>query len=357
MNRNYFLWFVALAVASLILIFLAFLREVNSPITHVPVPPVQAPYLSYIAGVGVVEPSSGNIFLSTAPDRKIEKILVSEGERVKKGDALLVLEDKDLKANLKSQQLAYDAAEARVKRLESMPRQEEAAAAEAAMQSARAEIEAAKSQYDMVQDLPDPRSISQEEKNRRLFNLRQAQAKWQQAEAEWNKIKAGAWEPDIAIARLEAQQAEAAIQSTKAELQKTVVRSPIDGVVLQVKVHEGEYAPADNSRSPAIIVGSLPPLYLRVSINQLDIPRFHPESSASAYLEGDSRTKYPLKYVRTEPFLSNKQTLTNDITEKVDTKVLNIFYSIDNSEAPLIVGQQMDVFIATKEAPKDEKNE
>lgn len=352
MNRNYFLWIVGLALASLFLIFFAFLREVNSPITQLPVPPVQAPYPSYIAGVGVVEPSSGNILVGASPNRRVEKVLVTEGQEVKKGDILFVLEDKDLKANLKAQQLSNDAAKAKLQRLQSLPRSEDAISAQAALRSASVEIESAKKQVEMVQSLPDPRSVSQEEKNRRLFNLEQANAKWQQADADLKKIQAGAWKPDLEIAELEIQQSEASMQSIKADLNRTVVRSPIDGIVLQIKVHEGEYPPPDSLRTPAMILGKTEPLYLRVSINQLDIPRFHQNSPATAYLEGDGHTPFKLEFVRIEPYLVNKLNLTNEVTEKVDTKVLNIVYCIDHTKFPLIVGQQMDVFIATKEAHK-----
>ena len=43
-----------------------------------------------------------------------------------------------------------------------------------------------------------------------------------------------------------------------------------------------------------------------------------------------------------------KKSLTGDSTERVDTRVLQVIYRVDNEALPLFVGQQMDVFI---EAP------
>ncbi len=56
----------------------------------------------------------------------------------------------------------------------------------------------------------------------------------------------------------------------------------------------------------------------------------------------------PLQYVRTEPYIVPKRSLTGDTTERVDTRVLQLLYGFDRNELPVYVGQQMDVFI---EAP------
>lgn len=347
MNRNYFLWIVGLALGSLLLIFFVFLQEVNSPLTEAPVPPTHSPYSSYIAGVGVVEASSGNISIATPLNRLVEKVMVKENSHVKKGEVLFTLEESDLLASLNAQKAAFETAMARLNKLQSMPQPEEAAAAQAAVRSAQVELESAKQQYNMVQGLSDPRSISQEEKNRRLFQLQQAEARYIQAQADWSKVSAGAWEPDVEIAKLEVEQAKASVQGTQAQLQNTKVRSPIDGTVLKVNIHPGEVP-----TMPSMIIGKTKPLYLRVSINQLDIPRFNKNAPAVGYLEGDSNIPYPLEFVNIEPFLATKQNLTNEITEKVDTRVLNIIYCIKDSPTPLIIGQQMDVFIETNEGQK-----
>jgi hypothetical protein len=49
--------------------------------------------------------------------------------------------------------------------------------------------------------------------------------------------------------------------------------------------------------------------------------------------------------VRFEPFVVPKKSLTGDSTERVDTRVLQVIYQIENGNLPLFVGQQMDVFI------------
>jgi multidrug resistance efflux pump len=231
--------------------------------------------------------------------------------------------------------------------LEAFPRKEDLLTAEAALKSAEAELQLAKTKNERAQNLPDPRAISQEEKNRRQFEYQQAEAKLLQANADLAKTKEGTWKPDLEIARLEVEQAKASLAKLNAEIGQTMIRAPFDGTVLQIKVHAGESPPLDSFRTPLIIFGDIEEMHLRVSINQLDIPYFHPDAPAVAYLQGDARVKFPLHFVRVEPFLVNKQNLTNELTEIVNTRVLHIIYRIDKDHNRLFVGQQMDVFIET----------
>lgn len=347
MKRNYFIAIVCIALFCLFLIFFSLWWEIASPVKKEMIisPPI-APYKSYISGVGVVEPSSENIYIGTPVNRLVEKVLVTVGEKVKKGTTLFHLEDHDLEANLLVQRAAYQSALAKLHRLEAFPRPEDLAEATAELKNAKAELDLAKNAYQMVLALPDPRAISEEEKNRRYFNYQRAEAKWQQAQAQWEKIKAGTWKPDLEIAQFEVRQAEANLYSIKTEIERTIIRSPIDGTVLKINIHEGEFPPLDTFKMPLMIIGNIDELYLRVSINQFDIRYFQPNAPAVAFFQGDSRIEFPLEFVRVEPFLVEKQALTNEITEKVDTRVLRIIYRIKKDDhPPIYVGQQMDVFI------------
>lgn len=49
--------------------------------------------------------------------------------------------------------------------------------------------------------------------------------------------------------------------------------------------------------------------------------------------------------VRVEPYVVPKVTLTNGVTERVDTRVLQVISALDPRALPVRVGQQLDVFI------------
>jgi len=68
--------------------------------------------------------------------------------------------------------------------------------------------------------------------------------------------------------------------------------------------------------------------------------------AAQAYVKGDSKNAIPLQFIRIEPFVIPKTSLTGSSSERVDTRVLQVIYSLQlPKDRQLYVGQQVDVFI------------
>ena len=352
MKRNYVYILIVLTLACIFLIIKTMLKE-NKPA----IPPVEtsshslSPFHSYITGIGIVQASSENIFIGTPINRIVEQVLVKVGMEVKKGTPLLKFENRDLESILFEKQIAYDITLAKLAKLEALPRQEDVRTAESALKSAQIDTLQARNELEMALSVEDTRAISQEEVNKRRYRFEQARSKEQQAEINLDTIKAGTWKPDIHIAQLETEQAKANLEKSKTDIERTVIRSPIDANVLQIKIHEGELPPADSSRNPQMIIGNTEEKYLLVSINQYNAPYFRSNAPAVAFLQGDNRVQFPLQFIRLEPYLVDKQNLSNDIADKVDTKVLNVIYSFNSEADGLFVGQQMDVFIEAQFAP------
>ena len=101
---------------------------------------------------------------------------------------------------------------------------------------------------------------------------------------------------------------------------------------------------------PLIVLGNTDKMHVRIDIDEYDIPRFRSGSPAVAVPRGNLQEKYPLTFLRVEPFVVPKKSLTGDNTERVDTRVLQVIYEFDpTGRPPLFVGQQVEVFIdATK---------
>ncbi len=93
------------------------------------------------------------------------------------------------------------------------------------------------------------------------------------------------------------------------------------------------------------MVGNVRPLHVRADIAEQDVPRFFPQAAARAVLRGHAKHSYTLKFVRVEPYVVPKKSLTGDATERVDTRVLQVIYAVLPERGGLWVGQQVDVFI------------
>jgi len=73
--------------------------------------------------------------------------------------------------------------------------------------------------------------------------------------------------------------------------------------------------------------------------------RVRPGANAEGHVRGNAELKTPLRFVRFEPFVIPKKSLTGDSTERVDTRVLQVIYRVEREDLPLFIGQQLDVFI------------
>ena len=149
------------------------------------------------------------------------------------------------------------------------------------------------------------------------------------------------------------QQAQAAIAQTQMTLERLVVRSPIDGVVLQANIRAGEFAQTGVLTRPLMMVGDIDHVQVRVDIDENDAWRFDKKAKAVAYLRGNRQFKVDLVLAYVEPLVVPKKSLTGDSTERVDTRVLQVLYQFEAKQLPAYIGQQMDVFIEAVNAGAD----
>jgi RND family efflux transporter MFP subunit len=152
-------------------------------------------------------------------------------------------------------------------------------------------------------------------------------------------------ESAVDIAKAAVAEAESLVKATETTLERLIIRSPINGAVLQSKVRVGEFAAAQALSSPLMIVGTTSPLAVRVDVDENDAWRVRSGSPASAVLRGNTSVTFPLTFVKFEPYVIPKRSLTGESSERVDTRVLQVIYSFDRKELPIYVGQLVDVFI------------
>ncbi|HYO08309.1 MAG TPA: HlyD family efflux transporter periplasmic adaptor subunit [Tepidisphaeraceae bacterium] len=269
--------------------------------------PAQPRYESYVAGAGIIEASTENIAVGAFLPGVVTEIPVKVGDAVKAGQPLFKIDDRDLQAELTVRRAGERSAAARV-------------------QTESASLADARNQLEMWQAVADARAVSREELDRRRYAVQIQEAKLQQA-------------------RADLQSAEALVTATRIELDRRSVKAPVDAEVLQVKIRLGEYAPTGALAAPLMLIGDTTTLHVRVDVDENDAWRVRPDAAASAFVRGNRDLKTDLKFVRIEPYVVPKRSLTGDSTERVDTRVLQVLYAFDRGRLPVYVGQQMDVFI------------
>jgi len=309
-----------------------------------PSPPPVAAYPNQVGAVGLVEAASENISVSVPVPGLVTSVSVKAGDNVRKGQVLFVLDDRDLRAELALRQSTAELAETKLKRLESSPRPEEIPPAEARVREAQAHLADTETQLRMMEAVKDKRAIRDEDLQKRRRAVETAQARVQEAQAQLSLLKAGTWHPDLEVARAEVAQAKQQVARLQADLGRLIVTAPITGQILQCKVRPGEYAQAGVLAQPLLLMGDVSRLHVRADIDEKDAWRVTPGAKSIASVRGNSAVRYPLEFVRLEPYVVPKRNLTGDATERVDTRVLQAIYRLPPRVA-LHPGQQMDLSI------------
>jgi HlyD family secretion protein len=342
MMVKYVLPALAVALLGAAIYYVASRREVEADVQP-PAEPPRAPFEHPLAGAGIVEPQTEDIEVGSHVPGVVVEVAVREGERVKQGDLLFRLDDRQQQAELSVRQAAVAAARAELEKLRGQPRPEELPVAEARVRASEAELEDARDALSRVEPLVERGVATEEELVRRRQAVRRAQSLLEHAQAELDLLKAGAWQLDLDIAAAAVARAESQARQIEVELDRLSVRALVAGEVLQVDVRPGEFVGAPPGE-PLIVLGNVDTLHVRVDIDENDIPRFRREAPAVARPRGDPQTAIPLRLVRVEPYVVPKRSLTGDNTERVDTRVLQVIYEV-TGDARLYVGQQLDVYL------------
>ena len=321
------------------------------PVSQPVAEPARAPFEHYIAGAGIVEAKTENIAVGTVVSGVVTKVCVKVHDFVHAGDPLFQLDDRDQQAELEGRQALLASAEAKKDKVTRSHRPEDVPVYEARLAAAKAGLADANAQWNLYKEIADPRAVSRDDRNKREFAVQLQEANVRLAQADLDELNAGAWEPDSNAAAADLRYAQAQVKSTETEIQRRIVRAQVDGEILQVNVRPGEYAIAGANATPLMLLGDTRTLHVRVDVDENDAWRFDPAKHAVGKVRGNPNFKTDLTFVRTEPYVLPKKSLTGDSTERVDTRVLQVLYSFANGALPVYVGQQLDVFIEA--APVD----
>jgi HlyD family secretion protein len=335
-----------------------------SGITQPPLPPTFSPptnpYPSGIYAEGMVEsaqPSGENINVYPEVSGTVKQIPVAEGQEVKKGTELLLLDDSIQRATVEQLQSQAQAALTLLDELKAQPRKETLDVNEAQVVSAQASLKTAQDELDKQQaayDL-DPKSISKDALDSAINAVITAKANLEVARRQRDLTKAGAWVYDINNQERTYNALYKSYLSASALLSKYTLRAPRDGVVLAINPTVGSYVSAQGAydtytqgMDPVLVLGS-PRAYLNVRcyVDEILVPRVPSAAKMKAEMSVRGSTiKIPLTFVRMQPIVSPKIELSDQRLERVDVRVLPIIFRIQKPKnVNLYPGLLVDVYI------------
>lgn len=214
-----------------------------------------------LSASGTVEATEASLGFQAAG--RIERIHVNEGDRVKAGDTLAVLDRTELEARHAQARAQLSAAEAALSELERGARSEELVQAREADSTAAARLADAQRDLARAEQLFRGGAASQEAFDKARFAADVARSQRAQAAQQLRLVQAGPRAERIAAQRALVQSAQAQLRQVGAQLANAVVVAPFGGVVTVRQRQPGEIvAPG----APVVTVANFDDRWVRIYI-------------------------------------------------------------------------------------------
>lgn len=331
--------FVLAGVALLAISLFALLissRASSAPIASMPADPEE----DAITCLGRISPDGDVIRVSarsiSGQPSLVGQLLVNEGDHVKRGQVLAVLNSRDqLEANWRAAVARMHVAERRLAQVKAGVKPAELAAQKAEIARLEAELQNLDTELRRFDALHKAVVVSASE-----FEAKQlaAEAKKQQLHQAREQLNALAEIRDVDVALAEAEVASAAMNArvARSEFEQTEVRAPVDGLVVEIRTWPGEEV------KPAGILelAKVDPMYVVAEVAERDVGRVRRGQQAT--ISGEA-LREPLRGTveRIGAKVAKNDVLNVDPTAPSDARVVETWIRLDDSAkaASLIHGE------------------
>lgn len=207
---------------------------------------------------------------SKVPGRILE-YRVREGDHVKAGDTLALLEAPDVAAKLEQAKAAGQAADAQNRKAEKGARQEQVSAAYEMWQKAKAGLEICEKSWQRVNRLFEQGVTTAQKLDEATAQRDAAKATEKAAKAQYDMVRNGAEREDKEAARAMAERAQGAIDEVNSYVKETVLIANHDGEVTDIFPQIGELV---GSGAPIMNVALMQDMWVTFNVREDLLSRF-----------------------------------------------------------------------------------
>ena len=304
---------------------------------------------SRIYATGRVEGSSPDVALRFQVAGNVTELLIEEGQVVELGQPLLRLDNRELQQQVALAASGVRLAQAERERLENGSRPHERLEAESLYKAKLAELENARLAWERIRQLRAENAIAQQEADNKRLLLAALQAEVAAAKARADLVQAPPREDELQMATARLDAAKARLELASIQLDRTCLKSPLAGLVLQVNLEVGELTGPD-SVEPAVVLTDTSRTRVRAFVEELDAPRVQLGMAAVVIADGLPGRQFSGRVVQLSPQMSRKQLWTDRPAERFDTKVRQVWIELD-AAADLIIGLRVDAIIEAIPTP------
>lgn len=217
---------------------------------------------------------------SKVPGRILE-LCVKEGDFVKAGDTLAVLDAPEVKAKMKQAQSAENAASALSDMANSGTRKEQIRAAYALLQQAKAGLDIARKSYERVQRLFDEGVMSAQKRDEAFANYKALEAQEKAAQSQYEMAQNGARREEKLAAEAQKNRARGAVDEVNAYINETMQIAQMEGEVSDIYPKVGELL---GSGSPIMSISIMDDMWGTFNIREDQLEGIKIGSTITAFI-------------------------------------------------------------------------
>ena len=253
---------------------------------------------------GIVDVEGGIVQLAASRDGVVQEVIVEEGEKVRAGQPLAVLDDRAARLSLAVATAELSQAEAAIAPIEVR----EAAAAR---------------EYERLLPLARTEAVSRKALDQAGDALRLARS-------------------ELAAQRAAVETARARRAAAEHEIAQRTVRAPSDGVIVRRLARAGDGVSTLNVTTLFWLAPSTPPI-VRAEIEESFADRVRPGMAAEIAAESDESRVFPARVVRVGRAFGPRRVTVHDPRDRADVRVLEVILGAGDVPPDVPLGQRVIV--------------
>ncbi|MEQ9563964.1 MAG: HlyD family efflux transporter periplasmic adaptor subunit, partial [Woeseiaceae bacterium] len=209
--------------------------------------------------------------------------LVSEGQRVSAGTALMQQDTARIRASIAEATAALAQSRARQDELIRGPRREQIVSAQASVAGAERDLEFRRAQFERASELLDKKLASEEVRDEARAALDAATSNLGVQRARLAELLSGTTVEELRQAEQNVLQYESRMAALNIDLERHTIRAPVDGLVDSILFEPGE-RPVPMKAAVIMLAGAQP--YARVYVSETVRARVRAGTSATVFVDG-----------------------------------------------------------------------
>lgn len=269
---------------------------------------------NYLDATGTIE--TVNVTLSAKTSGEIKELRIKEGERVKTGDTIMVIDTETLRLQLKQLEAGTDMSRAQLELLRNGARKEDILQAESAVKQAQINYDLAKTDFDRLQKLYQSQTITKKQYDDAAGRYDLMKAQLFSANENYDKLKKFSRPEDIKQAEAKLNQSNASADLIKKNINDSYITSPINGIIVEKYFEQGETV---SPMSNLVKVSDLTNVELYIYVTELELGKVKLGQKAEVTVDAfkDKKFEGKVTFISPEAEFTPKNIQTKDERTKL----------------------------------------